>query len=308
LLNALEEYVMSTENHENRGACLVEKTTFVLQLQTVNLNREPRRSHYHNGSQPVFCYLEVDDILCEKIRWHLAIIDEHKLNLASSPNSSPQWRFPPGRHHKPISTRNTYLCVSKNYVWFSIAKYDGFDDLETARVPIDVFQLGTEKTDCSETHKVDHWTAKKEFQRLLGLETELDKNSEYQCGLFDTTAAILKLNIPMEHIVGDHFSHLVDESATAINALEAAYEKLEHDIDATCMHICRAALGLRRGEGFAALDRESRLIKIQLDYVTIDTSLRCMHLYGPKYRKDGTVGKQQGFLHADLDPMLEIQP
>ena len=282
----------------------METNSFILQMKTVAVNRNPHRASENDNAKPAFCYVEVDEALSHKIETQHSRIIKTDLESLSLIDNSPQWRFSANRYNRPTRPRNSCLNISHNYVWFSVALHEGFDDFETSRVPISVFAPDDSAPGESQTLNTDYRAASREFKRLVDLDKRVEEISDYQSGLFDVESALEELNMPMESVVGQQFTDLVEAASKAMSDLQNEYDDLEKRISEVEWRICEASLGLRKGQDFAALDRESRLIRIQADWVSISVSNMSIYLSGKKYRKDGELGKLQGWLDVDLQPML----
>jgi len=282
----------------------METNSFILQMKTVAVNRNPHRASENDNAKPAFCYVEVDEALSHKIETQHSRIIKTDLESLSLIDNSPQWRFSANRYNRPTRPRNSCLNISHNYVWFSVALHEGFDDFETSRVPISVFVPDDSSLGDSHALRTDYRAARREFRRLIDLDRRLAEISDYQVGLYDVETAMEKLNVPMEAVVGQKFTDLVEAASKAMGDLQNEYEELERGITDVEWRICEASLGLQKGQGFAALDRESRLIRIQVDFISISVSQMNVYLTGRKYRKDGQIGKLQGWLDIDLQPML----
>ena len=111
-----------------RVTAMESNNSFVLQMETVTVNRNPRRTEALNTCDPEFCYVEVDRTLSDKIKTNRSLIDDKNLDSLSIIDDAPEWRFSANRYTKPRKILNSSLNISRNYVWFSAALYEGFDD------------------------------------------------------------------------------------------------------------------------------------------------------------------------------------
>ena len=267
---------------DSKLADWMKSNSFILQLTTVTVNRMPYRTTDRDTSIPIFCYIEVDKTLSDKIKSHHATIIKSGITSLSLIDTSPQWRFPPNRSNEPTKIRTSCLTISHNYVSLSVALHDLLDDLETSRSPIEIFV--PDDTDFTDAHnlRTDYRRAQVGFKRLTALNNRLEEISDYHCGLYEVEEALDKLNMPMEAVVGPEFTKLVDAASIATDKLQTEYDELEEKVTEIAWQVCQSALGIREGQDFAALDRQSRLICIKVAYVSIDVAGKPAYLYGNK--------------------------
>jgi hypothetical protein len=279
---------------------------YILQIKTIGVSRDPGRADSHETASPVLCYIEVDQGLSDRIGQLLTLIEQYGLNCVVVADTSPHWRFPANCIRRPINTSRTLLTVSKRFVWWCVEQADGFADVETSRVPIETL-LGSKKSPTKSAQFVtSRWHATKQFREIEGMERMLEHLEDLEIGLYDVAEGMKKLTAPQAEFLGPYFAQLVGDSASKLEAIELEREALESKMDSRSLVFCKSITGCGLDDEFAELDHLGALVKLQIETVHLNTDDKSMLIYGRKYRKDGSPGKQQAMISVDVAAMLDV--